>query len=182
MYLADNLSLPVRCAVKKIHPGAADGDAQVWAEVHLVGASAFRHEALLPLLGFCVDARAPCLVYPLMAGGDLERRVFNSALPPLSWWQRVRIIRDTSRALLFLHTPSAAKGIVLHRDIKPGATPMPTPSMSPPHHPLPPANILLDDRYNARLSDVGLACAAGELQVTPFYLRRHASSDPILLA
>ena len=97
-----------------------------------------RHEHLLPLLGFCLEAEARCLVYPLMAGGTLEDALASSAATPLTWKARVRILSATARALLFLHTPSGAKGVILHRDVKS-------------------ANILLDHHLNAKLSDVGLA-------------------------
>ena len=33
------------------------------------------HPRLLPLLGFCLDPQAPCLVYPLMEGDSLEDRL-----------------------------------------------------------------------------------------------------------
>merc|ERR1719262_335038 len=114
---------------------------------------AFRHEAVLPLVGFCLESSTGCLVYPLMLGGSLEDRLLPlvgdapqrlsqlglPAVPPmLSWQQRLLIIRDATKALLFLHTPSASKPVLLHRDIKP-------------------ANILLDGQLNAKLGDVGLA-------------------------
>jgi hypothetical protein len=50
--------------------------------------------------------------------------------PPLPWWHRLRILRDTTRALVYLHTPTPGKPRTLHADVKP-------------------ANILLDDSLEA---------------------------------
>ena len=50
--------------------------------------------------------------------------------PPLQWWHRLRILRDTTRALVYLHTPTPGKPRTLHADVKP-------------------ANILLDDSLEA---------------------------------
>jgi serine/threonine protein kinase len=37
-----------------------------------------RHPNVLPLLGFCGDRRAPCMVTPLMRGGSLDDRLLLS--------------------------------------------------------------------------------------------------------
>ena len=42
---------------------------------------------------------------------------------PLQWRARLRILRAACRALLYLHTPSGTKGVILHRDIKPANVP-----------------------------------------------------------
>ena len=62
---------------------------------------------------------------------------------PLSFLERLRIIRDATRALIYLHeaSPGGGKGVVLHRDVKP-------------------TNILLDAHLNAKLADVDLATEA----------------------
>jgi len=114
------------------------------------------HPHLLPLLGYCLDASAACLVFPLMVGGSLQTRLdltpsdceylrrmghFTAAPKPLTWRQKLRAIVQAVGALLWMHTPSESKGCTWHRDFKP-------------------ANILLDDQLNAFLGDTGFAKAA----------------------
>ena len=109
------------------------------------------HAHLLPLLGHCLERTAPCLLFPLCVGGSLQARLqpasaehwtslqrlgFSSPPPPLSWRQRLQIVREACEALIYLHTPTATKPRIVHRDVKP-------------------ANILLDASLNARLADTG---------------------------
>ena len=92
------------------------------------------HPSLLPLLGFCLDKDGLCLVFPLMVGGSLQMRLdlrpkhieslqrmghFTSAPKPLTWRQKLTIVLQATEALVYLHTPTATKPLVLHRDIKP---------------------------------------------------------------
>ena len=134
-------------AIKRLNPGVCGEDPA--REVALL--SSCHHENILPLLGY-TNLPPVCLVYPLMVGGSLEDRVLRTddawrrleALghaklpPPLAWWQRLRILRDTARALVYLHTPAPGKPRTLHADVKP-------------------ANILLDANLDAHLADFGLA-------------------------
>ena len=141
---------PEHCAIKRLSAESSQGRRELETEIAVLGCC--RHQNVLPLLAFCLDARAPSLVYPLMSGGNLEDRLLRTpealrrlgalqrggggSEPPLGWRERMRILRDASRGLVYLHTPTAKRAMLLHRDVK--AT-----------------NILLDARNNAKLSDVG---------------------------
>lgn len=94
-----------------------------------------RHDNILPLYGYSIDGKEPCLVYQLMAGGSLESRIINKKTP-LSLKQRLNISVGTARGLQYLHTFS--KKPLIHGDIKP-------------------ANILLDPCCIPKIGDFGLA-------------------------
>ena len=169
-----SLSREGRCAIKRLHNSKPETFAGLRREMGLLGKC--RHENLLPLLGTCLDRAALCLVYPLMVGGNLDDRLRRSdaalrriaqlqprgqlhtpTISPLDWRARLRIVRDVTRALVYLHTPRGAKGVVLHRDVKP-------------------TNILLDEQLNAKLSDVELAVESRELSAG----RTHVSSQAMV--
>ena len=157
-----------RCAVKRLHNSQPKSYEMLRREFELLGKC--RHENLLPLLGVCLDPRALCLIYPLLVGGSLHDRLHWAATPraaddasrrhsepPLGWRERLRIVRDVTRALVYLHTPSGKKGIVLHRDVKP-------------------TNVLLDAVLNAKLADVELASEAHDLDAG----RPHVSTSGLV--
>lgn len=126
--------------------------------------SKFRHPNLVILMGFARNGPQRSLVYEMLAGGDLYRRLQRSTLEglPFLWKERVSIALDAACGLSHLHhsTPK-----VFHRDIK-----------SP--------NILLDKNGTAKMADFGLAClshaaahrvkqAAGTVgYACPLYIRR----------
>lgn len=108
------------------------GESEFLTEVEVL--SKVCHPNIVMLLGCCRDRGRQCLVYEWMDNGSLQQHLDRRST--ISWRDRLRIAMDVTRALCFLHElPSQA---ITHHDIKP-------------------ANILLDDRFSAKVSDVGLA-------------------------
>jgi len=100
--------------------------------------SKFRHPNLVILMGFARNDKQRCLVYELLGGGDVFKRLQKSCAEnvPFTGRQRVSVALDAACGLSHLHHASPK---VFHRDIK-----------SP--------NILLDRNGTAKMADFGLAC------------------------
>eukprot|EP00440_Ansanella_granifera_P054883 gb/GFBE01059495.1/.p1 GENE.gb/GFBE01059495.1/~~gb/GFBE01059495.1/.p1 ORF type:complete len:912 (+),score=193.57 gb/GFBE01059495.1/:1-2736(+) len=102
--------------------------------------SKFRHPNLVILMGFAKNGPQRFLVYELLAGGDLFKRLQKCAVEnvPFTWKQRVSAAFDAACGLSHLHNATPK---VFHRDIK-----------CP--------NILLDRNGTAKMADFGLACCS----------------------
>ncbi|KAL0694577.1 hypothetical protein Bca4012_061757 [Brassica carinata] len=128
-------------AVKKIlnHLGQAEKEFRV--EVDAIGH--VRHKNLVRLLGYCIEGTHRILVYEYMNNGNLEEWLHGAMRQHgyLTWEARMKVLTCTSKALAYLHEAIEPK--VVHRDIKS-------------------SNILLDDRFNAKVSDFGLAKLLGD--------------------
>ncbi|KAG4914070.1 hypothetical protein JHK82_054652 [Glycine max] len=103
------------------------------------GLSRLRHPNLVCLFGSCIEGDERYLVYEFCANGNLAQHLLRRD-SHLTWETRVRILRDCSYALKYLH--HHIEGCVVHRDIKL-------------------TNILLNEKYQAKLSDFGLAKVMG---------------------
>ena len=89
------------------------------------------------LIGFCVEKSYWLLVYEYMSNGSLDRWVFDKNLGILLDRQcRMKIVLDIARGLTYLHEECRQK--IVHLDIKL-------------------QNILLDENFNAKVSDFGLS-------------------------
>ncbi|XP_058098021.1 cysteine-rich receptor-like protein kinase 43 isoform X2 [Magnolia sinica] len=104
------------------------------SEVKLI--SNVHHRNLVRLLGCCSKGSELLLVYEFMANSSLDKYLFGNRRGSLNWKQRFDIIIGVARGLAYLHEEFHV--CIIHRDIKPG-------------------NILLDDNFQARIADFGLA-------------------------
>ncbi|CAI9276908.1 unnamed protein product [Lactuca saligna] len=125
-------------AVKQLAVGRFQGVQQFEAEIKTLGR--LRHPNLVTLIGYHASETEMFLIYNYLPGGNLERFIQERSTRAVDWRVLHKIALDVARALHYLHDQCVPR--VLHRDVKP-------------------SNILLDDDFNAYLSDFGLARLLG---------------------
>ncbi|KAK2406073.1 G-type lectin S-receptor serine/threonine-protein kinase LECRK3 [Trifolium repens] len=130
-----NTGSRTRVAVKKLNNFLLDqADREFRNELNVIGLT--HHKNLVRLLGFCEGGSERLLVYEFMSNGTLASFLFNDEIQKPSWKLRLELAIGIARGLVYLHEECITR--IIHCDIKP-------------------QNILLDDYFNARISDFGLA-------------------------
>ncbi|KAM1334395.1 hypothetical protein ACFX15_009801 [Malus domestica] len=134
-------------AVKKILNNLGQAEKEFRVEVEAIGH--VRHKNLVRLLGYCVEGTHRILVYEYVNNGNLEQWLHGAMRHHgyLTWEARIKVLLGTAKALAYLHEAIEPK--VIHRDIKS-------------------SNILIDEDFNSKVSDFGLAklLGAGTSHVT----------------
>ncbi|EPS70188.1 hypothetical protein M569_04565 [Genlisea aurea] len=128
----------VMVAIKRLAVGRFQGVQQFDAEIRTLGR--LRHPNLVTLIGYHASETEMFLIYNYLPGGNLEKFIQDRSTRAVDWRVLHKIALDIARALAYLHDQCIPR--VLHRDVKP-------------------SNILLDEDYNAYLSDFGLARLLG---------------------
>ncbi|XP_051135180.1 probable serine/threonine-protein kinase PBL23 isoform X2 [Andrographis paniculata] len=123
-------------AVKQLDRNGIQGNREFLAEVLTL--SMVHHPNLVNLIGYCADGQQRIVVYEYLPNGSLEDHLLD--LPPhkmaLDWYTRMKLALGAARGLEYLH--DGANPPIIFRDFKT-------------------SNILLDDKFNPKLSDFGLA-------------------------
>ncbi|KAG6592868.1 putative serine/threonine-protein kinase PBL26, partial [Cucurbita argyrosperma subsp. sororia] len=123
-------------AVKQLDRNGLQGNREFLVEVLML--SLLHHKNLVNLIGYCADGDQRLLVYEYMPLGSLEDHLLD--LPAdrkaLDWATRMKVALGAAKGLEYLH--DKANPPVIYRDLKA-------------------SNILLDNDFNAKLSDFGLA-------------------------
>ncbi|KAJ0662697.1 putative protein kinase RLK-Pelle-SD-2b family [Helianthus annuus] len=128
--LEDGSKIAVKCL-----EGLSHVKKSFLAEVESIGS--IHHVNLVRLRGFCTWKSQRFLVYDFMSNGSLDKWIYHGVQEQILEWECIKkTILDIARGLAYLHEECRQK--IVHLDIKP-------------------QNILLDNDFNAKVSDFGLS-------------------------
>ncbi|GLT89790.1 hypothetical protein SLE2022_077610 [Rubroshorea leprosula] len=131
-------SQKIEVAVKQLGKRGLQGHKEWVTEVNVLGV--VEHPNLVKLVGYCAEdderGMQRLLIYEYMPNRSVESHLSARSETTLSWAMRFRIAQDAARGLMHLHEKMEFQ--IIFRDFKS-------------------SNILLDENWNAKLSDFGLA-------------------------
>ncbi|GMI69705.1 hypothetical protein like AT1G66910 [Hibiscus trionum] len=120
-------------AIKLLNETKGNGQDFI-SEVATIGR--IHHVNVVQLIGFCVEGKKQALVFDFMPNGSLDKVIFSTESGGLSWEKMFEVALGIGRGIEYLHNGCVMQ--ILHFDIKPH-------------------NILLDENFNPKVSDFGLA-------------------------
>ncbi|MED6146758.1 Proline-rich receptor-like protein kinase perk1 [Stylosanthes scabra] len=121
-------------AVKQLKSESKQGEREFHAEVDVI--SRVHHRHLVSLVGYCISGGQRMLVYEFVPNKTLEFHLHAKDRPTMDWSTRMKIAIGAAKGLAYLHEDCHPK--IIHRDIKA-------------------SNILIDDLFEAKVADFGLA-------------------------
>ncbi|XP_076892415.1 serine/threonine-protein kinase PCRK1-like [Bidens hawaiensis] len=125
-------------AVKQLGKRGFQGHKEWVTEVNVLGI--VEHPNLVKLVGYCAEDHGKeiqrLLVYEYLPHKSVEYHLSSRSPTTFSWSMRLKVAQDAARGLTYLHEGMDFQ--IIFRDFKS-------------------SNILLDDQWNAKLSDFGLA-------------------------
>ncbi|KAL6321678.1 hypothetical protein AAG906_031186 [Vitis piasezkii] len=129
------LSSDVLVAVKILNNSKENGE-EFTNEVATMGR--IHHVNVVRLVGFCADGVKRALIYEFLPNESLEKYIFSKYIKDysLSWEKLQNVALGIAKGIEYLHQGCDKR--ILHFDIKPH-------------------NILLDQNFNPKISDFGLA-------------------------
>ncbi|CAM8927308.1 unnamed protein product [Rhodiola kirilowii] len=119
-------------AVKRLGD-MVQGEEVLWAEVRTIGK--INHMNLVRMWGFCFEKKHKLLVYEHIENLSLDKHLFLTE-GCLEWSERFKVAIGTAKGLAYLHHECLEW--VIHCDVKP-------------------ENILLDEDFEPKIADFGLA-------------------------
>nr|XP_043628168.1 uncharacterized protein LOC122599677 isoform X2 [Erigeron canadensis] len=147
---------------KRLDTKHGQGEHQFRTELQIL--FEYKHENLIPIVGYCDEKNEQIIVYEYASRGSLDSYLKDDV--HLTWVKRLNICIDVATALAFLHGGAGKQAIVIHRDIKT-------------------ANILLNDEWNAMLADFGLSLISPINQETDYVIDHVCGTrgylDPVYL-
>ncbi|CAJ2646371.1 proline-rich receptor-like protein kinase PERK4-like protein [Trifolium pratense] len=121
-------------AVKSLKTGSGQGEREFQAEIDII--SRVHHRHLVSLVGYCISGGQRMLVYEFIPNNTMEYHLHGKGRPTMDWPTRMRIAIGSAKGLAYLHEDCHPR--IIHRDIKA-------------------ANVLIDDSFEAKVADFGLA-------------------------